>query len=93
MQRTKGSKKKTDVLDNSVDGEDSVKDSKESEDGSGAIQEKTKSAKNNSKRRNFTKGKRGGFSNSEKDASENGLIDDASSSPSKGKSVEGTASS
>ena len=91
MQRTKGGKKKTDaVLDNSVDGEDSVKGSKESEDGSGAIKEKTRSAK----RRNFKQANRQKkVSNSEKDASESGLTDNASSSPSKGKSVDGTVSS
>ena len=104
MQRNKGSKKRTeaDGPDNNVDGgEDSViKDGKvESEDGSDAIKEKTKSvAKNNSKRRNyFTKNRQKKVSKSpEKDAAsdENGQNDDAGSSPSKGKSVEeGTGSS
>ena len=98
MQRTKGGKKKrTDGgLGNNVHGEGSVNDGKESEDGSGAIKEKTKSGAKNNKRRNFTKNRgQKKVSQSEKEAnSEKIPNDDVGNSPSKGKSVdEGTVSS
>ena len=84
FQRTKGGKKKNDGLDNNVDGEDSFKDCKESENGSGVIEEKTKSAKNpkNNKRRNFNKNRQKRVSQSARDASDNDQNNDASSSPS-----------
>ena len=98
MQRTKGGKKKKKAsgVDNNVDGEGSVNDGKESEDGSGAIKEKTKSGAKNNKRRNFTKNRQKKVSQSEKEAaaSEKTPNDDVGNSPSKGKSVdEGTVSS
>ena len=100
MQRTKGGKKKrTDGgLGNNVHGEGSVNDGKESEDGSGAIKEKTKSGAKNNKRRNFTKNRQKKVSQSEKEAAASEKTpndDDAGNSPSsKGKSVdEGTVSS
>ena len=101
MQRTKGGKKKAaSGLDNNVDGGEgsSVNDGKESEDGSGAIKEKTKSGAKNNKRRNFTKNRQKKVSQSEKEAAASEKTpndDDAGNSPSsKGKSVdEGTVSS
>ena len=98
MQRTKGGKKKASGLDNNVDGGEgsSVNDGKESEDGSGAIKEKTKSGAKNNKRRNFTKNRgQKKVSQSEKEAAASEKIpnDDVGNSPSKGKSVdEGTVS-
>ena len=82
MQRSKGGKKNADGRGSNIDGGDSAK---EIEVGGGAIKEKTKSAKNNSKRRNFYKNRQGKDSKSEKSAPENDQNDEVSSSPSKGK--------
>ena len=83
MQRSKGGKKNADGRGSNIDGGDSAK---EIEVGGGAIKEKTKSAKNNSKRRNFYKNRQRKDSKSEKGAPENDQNDDeVNSSPSKGK--------